>query len=270
MPVVGTIPPFNAQGLPTPVSDQRRSAASEAFRKLRTNFSFLGVDRDSVCCVVTSPAQGDGKSTVTANLALALAETGARVVIVDADLRRPAQHRIFGLQERVGTTTVLLQQADAADALQHPGPDSLAVLTAGQLPINPAELLASRRMAELVQWLRQRADVVLLDCPPILPVTDPMVAARWADGVLLVARAEVTTTDQVQAATAACGKAGATVFGTILNASAVSEGQQPTEYEGYYYYQDHSVGVGRLGPPTMRPRHQPTGSTTAVDGRRGA
>ncbi len=282
-PVVGTIPPFDANLLPTAVAQQPRSAAAEAFRKLRTNFSFLGVDRDSVCCVVTSPAAGDGKSTVTANLALALAETGARVVIVDADLRRPAQHRIFGLQERIGATTVLLQRADVSDALQHPGPDSLAVLTAGQLPINPAELLASRRMAELVQWLRKTADVILLDSPPLLPVTDPMVVAQYADGVLLVARADLTTSDQIQAARSACGKAGVALFGTILNASPVSEGQQRTQYDGYYYYhhdreEPAGDGVRRPGPPTTHPKRRSAGSTTAeldtsrapsIDGRRG-
>jgi capsular exopolysaccharide synthesis family protein len=255
-PVVGTIPPFDAEAQPVPVSEQPRSAAAEAFRKLRTNFSFLGVDRESICCVVTSPVAADGKSTITANLALALAETGARVVVVDADLRRPSQHRIFGLQERVGTTTVLLQQADVRDALQTVGASSLAVLTSGQLPINPTELLASRRMAELLQWLRTTADVILLDCPPLLPVADPMVAARYADGVLLVARADVTTTDQVHAATAACGKAGVTLFGTILNASAVSEGQQPTQYHSYYYHESREPG-GRLGPPAMPPEHRP-------------
>jgi capsular exopolysaccharide synthesis family protein len=283
-PVVGTIPPFNAGELPTPVTEQPRSAAAEAFRKLRTNFSFLGVDRESIACVVTSPAAGDGKSTVAANLALALAETGIRVVVVDADLRRPAQHRIFRLQERVGTTTVLLQQADLADALQPVGAGSLAVLTAGQLPINPAELLASRRMAELVRWLRGTADVILLDCPPLLPVTDPMVAARCADGALLVARADVTTTDQVQAARSVCGKAGVALFGTILNASVVSEGQQPTQYGGYYYYHDGEdpVRAGRRGRPRTRPHHNGSAdsaglvaeldvsSAPSVDGRRGA
>ncbi len=278
-PVVGTIPPFNATEVPTAVSDQPRSAAAEAFRKLRTNFSFLGVDRESICCVITSPGAADGKSTVTANLALALAEAGTRVVIVDADLRRPSQHRIFRLQERIGTTTVLLQRADARDALQQVGTGSLAVLTAGQLPINPAELLASRRMAELIQWLRGTAEVILLDCPPLLPVTDPMVAARSADGVLLVARADATTTDQVGAARSACDKAGVTLFGTILNASTVSEGQQPTQYGGYYYYHhdESPVSSDRLDLPTA-PRKRRSGSlaeldsprASSVDGRRGA
>jgi len=278
-PVVGTIPPFNADVLPTAVIEQPRSPAAEAFRKLRTNFSFLGVDRESICCVVTSPDTGDGKSTMTANLALALAETGIRVVIVDADLRRPSQHQIFRLQEQVGTTTVLLQRADVRDALQQVGTGSLAVLTAGQLPINPAELLASRRMAELIQWLRGTADVILLDCPPLLPFTDPMVAARFADGVLLVARAEVTTTDQVEAARSACDKAGVALFGTIFNASAVSEAQQPTQY-GRYYYQRHEdpAAADRVGPPTAPRSRRPDGSVAerdtsgapSVDGRRGA
>ncbi len=237
-PVIGTVPPLKGGAHATPVAEAPRSAAAEAFRKLRTNFSFLGVDRQCICCVITSPAMGDGKSTVTANLALALAETGKRVVIVDADLRKPSQHRIFRLQQRIGTTTVLLGQADVRDALQHVPTGSLSVLTSGRLPPNPTELLASRHMTELIRSLRASADVILLDCPPLLPVTDPLVAGRSADGLLLVVRAGANTTDQVQASKVACAKAGVPLFGTVLNASPVAEGQQPTEYGHYYYYDD--------------------------------
>jgi capsular exopolysaccharide synthesis family protein len=233
VPVVGTIPPFKANKHPLPVADQPRSSAAEAFRKVRTNFAFLGIDRDNVCCVITSPAAGDGKSTVTANLGIALAQAGQRVAILDADLRRPSQHRLFGLHERVGTTTVLLDRAALQDALQHPGPNLPAVLTAGQLPPNPSELLGSRRMAQLVAELRSDFDVVLIDTAPVLPVTDPMVVSQFADGIVLVARAGSTSKDQAVAAKIACGKAGATLFGTVLNAAAVSEGDQPAYYAYY-------------------------------------
>lgn len=232
-PVVGTIPPFKASKQPIPVAEQPRTASAEAFRKLRTNFAFLGVDRESLCCVITSPSAADGKSTVTANLAIALAQAGQRVAVVDADLRRPALHNLFGLQQRVGTTTVLLDQAGVHDALQHPGAGLPAILTSGQAPPNPSELLGSRHMEDLIAELRAAYDVVLIDCAPLLPVTDPMVVSRFADGILLIARAGKTTRDQAQAAKTACAKAGAAIFGTVLNATAVTEGDQPAYYAYY-------------------------------------
>jgi capsular exopolysaccharide synthesis family protein len=236
-PVVGTIPPFKAGKHPIPVVDQPRAAVAEAFRKLRTNFAFLDVDRDSVCCVVTSPSAGDGKSTVAANLAIALAQAGQRVALVDVDLRKPTLHKIFDLPQRVGSTTVLLDHAGVHDAIQYLDANMPVVLTSGQLPPNPSELLGSRRMEELIAELRATYEVVLMDCAPLLPVTDPMVVSRFADGILLVARARTTTRDQVQAAKAVCAKAGAKVFGTVLNATSVTEGDQPA----YYSYYGESV-----------------------------
>jgi capsular exopolysaccharide synthesis family protein len=232
-PVVGTIPPFKATKQPLPVADQPRTAAAEAFRKLRTNFAFLSVDRDSVCCVVTSPNAADGKSTVAANLAVALAQSGQRVVLVDADLRKPSLHRLFDVPQRVGTTTVLLDQANVHDALQQLGRGLPAVLTAGQLPPNPSELLGSQRMANLLSELRASYEVVLVDCAPLLPVTDPMVVSQFADGVLVIARSGMTTRDHAAAVKAACAKAGAKVFGAVLNASQVIEADQPSTYAYY-------------------------------------
>jgi receptor protein-tyrosine kinase len=233
VPVVGAIPPFKAAKQPIPIAIEPRTPAAEAFRKLRTNFAFLGVDRDGLCCVVTSPSAGDGKSTVAANLAIALVQAGKRVALVDADLRKPSLHRVFGLHQRVGTTTVLLNQADAFDALQRPDPGFPAILTSGRIPPNPSELLGSRRMQQLIQELSGAFEVVLVDCAPLLPVTDPMVVSRFADGILMIARAGTTTRDQTQAAKAVCARAGATVFGTVLNATPVSEGDQPAYYTYY-------------------------------------
>jgi polysaccharide biosynthesis transport protein len=232
-PVVGTIPPFKASKHLIPVAEQPRTAVAEAFRKLRTNFAFLGVDRESQCYVITSPSAGDGKSTVAANLAIALAQTGQRVAVIDADLRKPSIHKLFRLSQRVGTTTVLLDRASVHDAIQHHDPHLPDVLTAGQLPPNPSELLGSRRMQELLTELKVTYDVVLVDCPPLLPVTDPMVVSRFADGVLVVVRAGVTTRDQAEAVKAACEKAGAKIFGAVLNASSVIEGDQPAYYAYY-------------------------------------
>jgi capsular exopolysaccharide synthesis family protein len=248
VPVVGAIPIFKASKEPVPVSNRPRSVEAEAFRKLRTNFTFLGVDKESICCLITSPMAGEGKSTVAANLAIALAQAGQRVAVVEADLRKPAVHEVLDLEQRVGVTTVLMGRTEVDDALQPFRTESLVALTSGQLPPNPSELLGSRQMAELLAQLRRRADVVLLDCPPLLPVTDPMVVASHTDGVLLVVRAGKTTTDQVQAARATCDKAGAHVFGAVLNATNVAEGDQPTYY-GHYGERRASV---ELAPPPSR------------------
>jgi capsular exopolysaccharide synthesis family protein len=142
-------------------------------------------------------------------------------------------HRLFDLPQRVGTTTVLLDHADVHDAIQHLGAGLPAVLTAGQLPPNPSELLGSQRMAKLLAELRLAFEVVLVDCAPLLPVTDPMVVSQFADGVLLVARAGTTTKDHAAAVKAACAKAGAAVFGAVLNASPVTEADQPATYAYY-------------------------------------
>jgi succinoglycan biosynthesis transport protein ExoP len=254
-PVVGTIPPFKAGKHPIPVAEQPRTAVAEAFRKLRTNFAFLGVDRQSLCCVVTSPSAADGKSTVAANLAIALAQAGQRVALIDADLRKPTLHKLFRLPQRIGTTTVLLDQASVDDAIQHLGPDLPAVLVSGQLPPNPSELLGSRRMEDLLAELRAMFEVVLVDCAPLLPVTDPMVVSRFADGILLIARAGTTTRDQAQAATIACAKAGAKVFGAVLNATPVTEGDQPAYY-AYYGESGHQqldVGMERVAGNSTSP-----------------
>jgi succinoglycan biosynthesis transport protein ExoP len=231
-PVVGTIPLFAAAEQPLPVVREPRSVEAEAFRKLRTNLSFLSVDKGSLCCVVTSPSVGEGKSTVTANLALAIAQSGLRVIVVEADLRRPTVHKLFGVQQRVGTTTVLLDHADVDDALHHLDSESVAVLTSGQLPPNPSELLGSRPMGELVAELRRRADVILIDSAPLLPVADPVVVSQFADGMLLVARAGSTTRDHVKAARAACAKGGAKVLGVVLNAAPLNADR--AAYYGYY------------------------------------
>jgi capsular exopolysaccharide synthesis family protein len=250
-PVLGSIPALAAATLPLPVASDQGSASSEAFRKLRTNLSFLTVDREGICCAITSSTASEGKSTVAANLALAHAHAGKRVVLVDTDLRRPVVHEVFGLRQEVGTTSVLLDRVKLEDALQYPDPDGLlAVLASGPVPPNPSELLGSRRMAELITELRSRADVVLLDCAPTLPVTDPLVVARFTDGVLVVTRVKSTNRAQVQATVDACRKAGVKVLGAVLNGARQRDGGQAGYYQEYYYRpaeQDGRKSSGRSG-----------------------
>jgi capsular exopolysaccharide synthesis family protein len=255
VPVLAAIPRFDARRAPLPLLGRRWSAPAEAFRKLRANVSFLSLStgwsatRGAVCYVITSPVADEGKSTVAANLALAAAQAGQRVVLLDADLRRPAVHRLFGLPPRVGATTVLVGRTTAGAALQQPSDAPLSVLTSGQLPPNPAELVGSLAMEALVRELRQDADLLLIDCPPVLPVADPMLVARLADGVLLVARAASTTTERLQAARAAVQRAGVPLLGAVLNAVHPRDGD-PAANAWYGQGVERTRGMAPFAPRT--------------------
>ena len=207
-----------------------RSPVSEAYRTLRTNLEFFSLDEPVRTLVVTSPGAKDGKSTVLANLAVALAQGGKRVILVDCDLRRPTQHTLFGLDNATGLTTMMLDEAaQSKPPLRETSVDGLRVLTAGPLPPNPAELLGSRRMKETLAALLKKADVLLFDAPPVLAVTDALVLAVRTDGVLLVVKAGGTTREHVQQAKERLERVNARIVGAVLN-------NAPTDamLQGYY------------------------------------
>ena len=207
-----------------------RSPVSEAYRTLRTNLEFFSLDEPVRTLVVTSPGAKDGKSTVLANLAVALAQGGKRVILVDCDLRRPTQHTLFGLDNATGLTTMMLDEAaQSKPPLRETPVDGLRVLTAGPLPPNPAELLGSRRMKETLAALLKKADVLLFDAPPVLAVTDALVLAVQTDGVLLVVKAGGTTREHVQQAKDRLERVNARIVGAVLN-------NAPTDamLQGYY------------------------------------
>jgi non-specific protein-tyrosine kinase len=207
------------------------SPTSEAYRVLRTNLQFAAVARQISRLLVTSPSPGEGKSTTAANLAIAIAQSGRRVVLIDADLHRPRQHRVFKLVNNVGVTTALL--ADSADLehfLQRTSQiPNLAVLTSGPLPPNPAELLGSQRMHSLLTNLETIVDVVIIDSPPTTAVADTAVLATAVDGVLLVVETGKTGREPARRAIAALRQVQAHVVGIVLN-------RMPTRGSGYYYY----------------------------------
>ena len=163
-----------------------KAPESEAYRTLRTNIQFSSVDRPIRSLLVTSSSPGEGKSTTTANLAVVLAQTGQRVIVVDTDLRRPVLHKVFGVPNNVGLTNALLagENVSLDGYLQPTEIETLSVLTSGPIPPNPSEMLGSHRMEHLVSVLSQAADIVLFDSPPVLAVTDAVVMARHVDGVL--------------------------------------------------------------------------------------
>ena len=158
----------------------------EAVRILRTNLQFLDVDRDHKVITITSSLAGEGKSTTACNLAIALAQTGTRVVLVEGDLRRPRVSEYLGIEKSVGLTTVLVGRVALDAALQQAGTPGLDVLTSGALPPNPSEILQTKAMTALIAELRHRYEVVLIDAPPLLPVTDASLLASISDGAILV------------------------------------------------------------------------------------
>lgn len=199
------------------VTHEPHSSAAEAFRILRTAVLFSAAETLPRVLVVTSSSAGEGKTTVCANLATALAETGIRVLLVDADLRRPGCHLVFGVDNHHGLSTLLAGDAELASLVRPVGAGRLAFLAAGPPPSNPAELVGSARMRETLETLRERYDCVIIDTPPALPVTDAVVLAREADGVVLVVKGQDTPREIVRRAREQLALTGARLLGTVVN-----------------------------------------------------
>ncbi len=207
-----------------------RSAVAEAYRSLRTNLEFSSLDHPLRTMIVTSATPEEGKSVTLANLAVTMAQAGKRVIVADCDLRRPSQHRLFELRQSPGLTTMILEDgALSRPPLQPVSVPNLQVLTSGPLPPNPAELLSSQRMSEVIKTLAEQADAVLFDAPPVIAVTDAVVLAAKVDAVLLVVQAGRTKREHVEKAKALLDKVNARLVGSVLtNVQADSSLQ-------YYY-----------------------------------
>lgn len=205
-----------AESRPLIVQDDPRSPRAESFRTLRTNLQFLDVGHGGRSFVVTSSIQSEGKSTTTANLAIALADSGVRVLLVDADLRRPKVAKYMGLEGAIGLTDVLIGRVPLDDVVQEWGRGRLSVLPAGTVPPNPSELLGSAAMGRLITELRSKYDVVLFDTPPLLPVTDAAILSRFVGGVILVVAAGRANRHHVGGAISALENVGSSVSGIVL------------------------------------------------------
>ncbi|MFA5890651.1 MAG: polysaccharide biosynthesis tyrosine autokinase [Actinomycetota bacterium] len=235
LPVLAEIPvvPADQAGRVLFLSKDPRSRQAEAFRKLRTNVQFLSVDKPVYRVLVTSPYTGDGKSTVAANLAAAMAAGALKTLLVDADLRRPTIDQYFDLKDKPGLTDVLMGTASPSQAIARISP-YLGVMPSGPLPPNPAELLAGSRMVSVLDGLASGTDVIVFDTPPALPVTDAAALASRMDGVIVVLRAGRVTRDHARDAVQAFERVGIRVLGIVLNASG-GEGSGRGGYYGDYY-----------------------------------
>ena len=232
--VIGTIThDEEAAQSPLLVAAQPHSQRSEAFRRLRTNLQFLDVTDNLRTMVVTSSIPGEGKSTTAINLAITLADAGTRVLLIDADLRRPSVAKYMGLEGSVGLTTVLIGRAAIQDVVQPWGNGQLHVLPSGQIPPNPSELLGSRTMADLLALLGERYDAIIIDTPPLLPVTDAAILARLTGGAIAVVGTHTLHHNQLQESLGALESVGARVLGIVLN-------RVPVKLTGSYQYYDYA------------------------------
>jgi capsular exopolysaccharide synthesis family protein len=240
-PVLGVIGHDPKAGKrPLVVHIESHAARSEAFRQLRTSLQYVDVEASAKRIVVTSCNPGEGKTSTTSNLAITLAQAGQRVVVVDADLRQPLLSKYLGIEGAAGLTDVLVGRAELDDVLQSWGDLPMHVLPSGPIPPNPSELLGSRQMEELIDELQTRADLVLFDTPPLLPVTDPVVLTRHCDGALLVVKHGSTQHAQVKRAVTMLGHTNARLLGVLLN-MVPKKGAGADDYGyGYGTYAPHS------------------------------
>jgi len=248
LPILGVIASHESEDGKPIAQSQPRSPVAEAFRALRTNITYSGVDKPLHRILITSATPQDGKTTVAANLAVVMAQGEKKTLLLDADLRRPRIHQVFGLFNRAGLTDLFVRAlefpGDISQAVEVPG---LSVITSGHLPPNPAELMSSQRMCQILNGINGTYDFIVIDTPPVLAVTDAVALSQAMDGVILVAKPGVTklsafkqTVEQMQAV-------GARLLGVVLNEVEPSSRKYGYYYNRYYskyshYYDD---GNGR-------------------------
>ncbi|WP_231369826.1 polysaccharide biosynthesis tyrosine autokinase [Arthrobacter sp. 135MFCol5.1] len=243
-PLLGGIaftPDATRKPLLTQISQQ--SPRAESFRQLRTNLQFANVAGHAKSILVTSSLPGEGKSTTASNLAIAISQSGQTVCLIDADLRRPMVGEYLGLDRSAGLTTALIGAAEVDELLQPWGEGSLFVLTSGQIPPNPSELLGSQDMGSLVARLEEAFDVVIIDAPPLLPVTDAAVLSQHVGGVVVVVGTQKLKQGDLQKSLNALEMVGSNLLGVVLNRLPA---KGPDAYSYSYYGSDDSYnGLGR-------------------------
>jgi polysaccharide biosynthesis transport protein len=225
-----------------------RSMVAECCRTIRTNLAFMSPDKPLRTVLITSPGPSEGKTTMAISLAITMAQSGRRTLLVDTDLRRPRVHRVFGRTLAKGITPYLANQAELEDGIMPTEVNNLWVMPSGPIPPNPAEVMHSARFARVLEELKDRFDFVVLDSPPVGAVTDAAIAAPQVDGVVLVVRADNTTRDTMANALRQLRDVKSTLLGVVLNEADLSRRRQ---YKGYYYgayYYGSSEESGSGGP----------------------
>lgn len=212
------------------VHEDTKSPVAEAYRTLRTNLNFCKADGDLKTIMFTSAGPQEGKSLTAANTAVALAQSGKKVILVDCDLRKPVQYKIFNSKRHLGVTNFLVNGPNLADIIQETDVNNLFLITSGPIPPNPSELLSSVKMNELIALLREKSDIVIFDAPPVIAVTDACVLASKIDGVVMVLGADIVRPNMAQKAKDLILKARGNLLGVIINRVEIEA------EESYYYY----------------------------------
>ncbi|GIO30143.1 tyrosine protein kinase [Paenibacillus albilobatus] len=208
----------------------RRSNISESYRNLRTNIQFLGWNHKIQILAVTSTQAAEGKTTTISNLAVAFAQEGKRVLLVDADLRRPSLQGIFNVSNKTGLSNILANQSICEEIIHHSGVDNLQLITSGPVPPNPTELLSSGKLKEIMESWRDDYDVILIDTPPVMAVADGLIVASVSDGVVIVVQAGKVKREHVQKTKEKLELAKANILGVVLN------NKRTGKAESHYYY----------------------------------
>ncbi|WP_027631821.1 CpsD/CapB family tyrosine-protein kinase [Clostridium hydrogeniformans] len=212
-----------------------KSQAAESYRTLRTNIQFSTLDNESNVIAITSCGPGEGKSTVISNLAITMAQSGKKVLLIDCDLRKPIIHKKFGISNLKGLTSLLIKDSKVEDVIQRVNINNLGVITSGPVPPNPSEILGSKNMKNLIEEFKKYFDVILLDAPPVLVVTDAQVISKVTDGMILLAAYGVTEKQALERAKDNIVKVNGKLLGVVMNKIPEKEGS----YYGYGSYGDY-------------------------------
>ena len=224
------------------VERKPKSIEAEAYRSLRTNIQYSSFDKKYQTLVVTSANPGEGKSTVSGNLSLVLAQGESKVLLVDCDMRRPSVHKKFRISNTYGISDLLVGNKKM-ESVAHKYNDNLTIVPSGKIPPNPAEMLGSKAMTAFLEEMKKHFDYIVLDTPPLQAVADAQILSTKVDGSLIVVRAGVTKKDAVHNAVSIINKVNGNIIGTVLNAADNSKDKY------YYYYGDEE---GRTGRRTKR------------------
>ena len=213
-----------------------KSPATEAYRVLRTNIHYATSEDEQRTLLFTSAGPGEGKSATSANTAVVLAQGGKKVVVIDCDLRKPTQHVLFGVERTIGITNVLVENWSVDDVIKKTEVPNVSIIPSGPLPPNPAELLGTTKFVKMLESLKERFDVIVIDSPPNIAVTDANIIASRVDGVVLVCNTETVKPEMAKKSKGLLQNAKANILGVVLNRMAV----HGDDYYYYYYYYGQS------------------------------
>ena len=224
------------EGLNLVTQNDPKNPAAEAYRVIRTSVQFAQAGKELKTIALTSCTPNEGKSTTIANLAVVLTQAGKSVLLIDCDMRNPTVHKNFNLSNKLGLSSCISMDTALSDAVQKTSIEGLYALTAGVIPPNPSELLGSERMQNVLQRAKEEYDYVLIDTPPVMPVTDALIVSRFVDGMILVIASAEVKVEMAREVKNQLVNAGANILGVVLN--KVRSEHHGYGY-GYYYYYGH-------------------------------